>query len=152
MKTIIKQFSELTTDELYEILKLRVDVFVVEQACPYPELDEKDRDSNSYHIFISDENGNITAYCRVLPPGLSYPQASIGRVLVAQAYRNQRLATQLMQKAIDCAKNQWPQSDIQLGAQEYLVDFYQSLGFTTNSDMYLEDGLPHRDMLLTYQK
>ncbi|WP_133408102.1 GNAT family N-acetyltransferase [Parashewanella tropica] len=150
MQTVIKSFSELSTHELYALLKVRVDVFVVEQNCPYPELDEKDRNSDAYHIWFVAEDGNIAAYCRVLPPGVSYPEASIGRVLVAESYRQQRLATQLMKAALECTQKQWPKAGVQIGAQEYLMSFYESLGFEPNSDMYLEDGIPHRDMLLTH--
>ena len=140
-------FNQLTLDQLYDILKLRVDVFVVEQNCPYPELDDKDRHPEAQHLMGLDNQQNIVAYCRILPPGLSYPQASIGRVLIAQHARGQGLGEPLMQQAIQIALAQWPNMGIQIGAQERLTSFYQRLGFKAQSEMYLEDGIPHLDML-----
>ena len=141
------KFDQLTRDELYEILKLRVDVFVVEQNCPYPELDEKDRHPQAMHMLAQDRDGHLVAYCRVLPPGLSYPQASIGRVVVASSHRGQGLAEPLMQQALKKALANWPQAGIQIGAQEHLQKFYQRLGFINHSKVYLEDGIPHIDMM-----
>ncbi|WOT05490.1 GNAT family N-acetyltransferase [Shewanella youngdeokensis] len=145
-------FSELTLDELYDILKLRVDVFVVEQNCPYPELDNKDRQSQTQHLLGIDEQGTIQAYARVLAPGVSYPEVSIGRVIVAEASRGQGVAHTLMQKAISIAVRKWPEQNIQLGGQAHLTDFYQQLGFKPVSDIYLEDGIPHLDMLLSLKQ
>ncbi|MDB2386381.1 GNAT family N-acetyltransferase [Shewanella sp.] len=142
-------FSELKLDELYELLKLRVDVFVVEQNCPYPELDNKDRHSQTQHLLGLDEHGNIQAYARVLAPGVSYPDASIGRVIVSKAARGAGVAHTLMQKAISISVKKWPEHNIQLGGQEHLTGFYQQQGFEPVSDVYLEDGIPHLDMLLT---
>lgn len=142
-------FSELTLDELYELLKLRVDVFVVEQNCPYPELDNKDRHSQTQHLLGVDGQGVIQAYARVLAPGVSYPDASIGRVIVSEAVRGGGVAHILMQKAISISTKKWPEHNIQLGGQEHLKGFYQKLGFEPVSEMYLEDGIPHLDMLLT---
>ncbi|GIU16413.1 MULTISPECIES: GNAT family N-acetyltransferase [unclassified Shewanella] len=145
-------FSELSLNELYDLLKLRVDVFVVEQNCPYPELDDKDRQSQTQHLLGLNEQGVIQAYARVLAPGVSYPDASIGRVIVAQAARGAGVANTLMQKAIAISSKKWPENNIQLGGQEHLKDFYQQLGFKAVSEMYLEDGIPHVDMLLTLEK
>ncbi|WP_299493238.1 GNAT family N-acetyltransferase [uncultured Shewanella sp.] len=141
-------FSQLTLNELYELLKLRVDVFVVEQNCPYPELDDKDRLTDSRHLMGMDDEGNIICYARILAPGVSYSESAIGRVLVKQAARGGGKATQLMRQAIDVALQSWPEHDIQLGAQAYLVGFYENLGFKTVSDVYLEDDIPHVDMRL----
>ena len=150
MPTHMKTFSELTTNTLYDILKLRCDVFVVEQECAYPELDEKDRHPGARHITLLNDAGELIAYSRVLPPTLSYPEPSIGRVAVCQEHRGKGLAKQLVKASIQVIQQQWPNQDIQIGAQEYLLKFYQSLGFENNSDMYLEDGIPHRDMLLKH--
>ncbi|NMH66902.1 GNAT family N-acetyltransferase [Shewanella salipaludis] len=141
------RFDELTRDQLYELLKLRVDVFVVEQACPYPELDDKDRHPQTLHLLGVDAAGQLLAYARLLAPGLSYPQASIGRVAVAKAGRGSGLALALMQQAITLTQAAWPQQGIQIGAQDYLRHFYQKLGFMPHSQVYLEDGIPHLDML-----
>lgn len=143
-------FSELTLEQLYGLLQLRVDVFVVEQNCPYPELDGKDKHPQTRHLLGLDELGHVVAYSRVLAPSLSYPQASIGRVAVAKVIRGQGIANQLMQRAISIAKRHWPNDNIQIGAQDYLRQFYQQHGFVVNSEVYLEDGIEHLDMLLIY--
>ncbi|QYK01084.1 GNAT family N-acetyltransferase [Shewanella psychrotolerans] len=142
-------FIELTTEQLYELIKLRIDVFVVEQNCPYPELDGKDSLADTRHLLGCDKQGRIVAYARILAPGVSYPDASIGRVLVAEYGRGGGVAHQLMQNAIAVARAYWPDANIQIGAQEYLADFYQRQGFMQVSDVYLEDGIPHMDMLLS---
>jgi ElaA protein len=142
-------FSQLTTDSLYDLLALRTDIFVVEQACAYPELDGKDRHPQTLHVLGSDESGSLLAYSRLLPPELSYPQASIGRVVVAKAGRGKGLAQQLMQLSIETALAAWPDAGIQIGAQEYLSRFYQGLNFRVNSEVYLEDGIAHLDMIYT---
>lgn len=139
-------FNQLNANTLYGILKLRVDVFVVEQACAYPELDDKDRHPETLHLIGLSPDGELLAYARILPPGLSYPEASIGRVVVSPAGRGKGLAMPLMQHAIESALTTWPDAGIQIGAQDYLKNFYQKLGFNACSEMYLEDGIPHLDM------
>ncbi|NKF51229.1 GNAT family N-acetyltransferase [Shewanella sp. WXL01] len=140
-------FNQLSLDNLYDLLKLRVDVFVVEQNCPYPELDDKDRDSQTRHLFATNELGKIACYSRVLAPGMSYVQASIGRVIVAQDFRGAKLGVPLMQKSIAIALDAWPDAGIQIGAQHAIESFYQELGFVAASEMYLEDDIPHIDMI-----
>ncbi|MEL4295552.1 GNAT family N-acetyltransferase [Shewanella xiamenensis] len=140
------KFNQLTANTLYEVLKLRVDVFVVEQACAYPELDDKDRHPETQHLIGLSPTGELLTYARILPPGLSYPEASIGRVVVSSAGRGKGLATPLMQRSIEAALSTWPTAGIQIGAQDYLKSFYQKLGFNACSEMYLEDGIPHIDM------
>ncbi|MEZ9141715.1 MULTISPECIES: GNAT family N-acetyltransferase [unclassified Shewanella] len=148
MQWKLVHFNQLSLDELYEVLKLRVDVFVVEQNCPYPELDNKDRLADVKHLLGLNSQGELIAYTRILPAGVSYPEASIGRVIIAEQGRGKGIAHALMQRSIDVVKTQWPQTSIQIGAQQHLSDFYQQQGFTVNSEMYLEDGIPHIDMLL----
>lgn len=145
MKFQLKTFNELTTTELYNILKERTDVFVVEQNCPYPEVDGKDL--QSYHLF-KEENGEIIAYLRILPPGVSYPELSIGRVLVKEDYRGQKLAQQMMEEALSYITSELKETTVKIQAQHYLEDFYRSFGFEVISEVYLEDGIPHIDMLL----
>ena len=140
-------FNQLTTEQLYDVLKLRVDIFVVEQNCPYPELDDKDRMSGTYHLLGVDVDGNLLAYARVLAPGVSYQESSIGRVAVAMSARGKGIALRLMGQAIALARQHWPKDKIKIGAQEYLLDFYQGLGFKPASEVYLEDGIPHLDMI-----
>lgn len=140
-------FVQLDNQTLYEMLKLRVDVFVVEQHCPYPELDGKDTVTNAKHLLGRAASG-IQAYARLLPPGCSYAECSIGRVLVASDARGQGLARELMQRAVANCRELWPDSAIRIGAQEHLRQFYESLGFVAVSAVYLEDGIPHLEMLL----
>ncbi|WP_010287531.1 GNAT family N-acetyltransferase [Kurthia massiliensis] len=141
----LKPFDALTTKELYAILYERTNVFVVEQNCPYLEVDGKDE--ASYHLF-KEEDGVIVAYLRILPPGVSYEQASLGRVLVKQTHRGQGIAQQLVQKGIDFVHASLGEKTIKIQAQAYLCDFYGSFGFEAISDVYLEDDIPHIDMLL----
>jgi ElaA protein len=139
----VKSFAQLTTNQLYDLLKLRIDVFVVEQECYYPDLDEIDREQKTLHIFNYQE-GKITSYCRVLAPGVVYKEESaIGRVIVSQQFRGQNLGYELMQQAITQTDRLWPENTCHISAQEHLAKFYNSLGFEQISDMYLEDGIPH---------
>ncbi|AHG78293.1 GNAT family N-acetyltransferase [Mannheimia varigena] len=133
-----KGFDELTTLELFEIYKLRTAVFVVEQNCPYQEVDDKDL--QAVHFFAK----NLTAYCRLIPADNG---VHIGRVLVAKEYRGAGLARELVQKAMDYCLEHLPTQPIHAQAQSYLQEFYESFGFKAVSDVYLEDGIPHLDMV-----
>ncbi|MFX3888770.1 GNAT family N-acetyltransferase [Streptococcus suis] len=144
MQWEIKSFDQLSLQELYGILTLRVDVFVVEQACPYPEVDGKD--PNCLHLLGMD-NGELVAYLRILPAGLSYDEVSIGRVVIKPSHRGKGLGRPMMEQAIACITTEWKESQIKIGAQAYLEKFYQSLGFEPISEVYLEDDIPHLDML-----
>lgn len=139
------KFDALNTHQLFELLKLRVDVFVVEQECAYPELDEKDRHSQTHHL-LGWENDELVAYARLLPPGVSYSSVSIGRVAIRGEYRKNGAGKALVAEAIARCELLWPHQAIEIGAQEYLLDFYQAFGFKATSTMYLEDGIPHVDM------
>lgn len=143
----IKKFSELTTYELYDILKLRSEVFVVEQNCVYQDIDSNDK--LSYHLFLEDEE-EIMAYLRILPKGVSYPETSIGRVLTKAEHRKRGLSREMMNRAISFIVNTLEEKEIRISAQSYLLGFYNSLGFEPVSDIYLEDGIEHIEML--YQK
>ncbi|WP_042142368.1 GNAT family N-acetyltransferase [Paucisalibacillus sp. EB02] len=139
-----KNFNELTNHELYSILKARTDVFVVEQNCAYPELDNYDQESIHYYGTIKNE---IAAYVRLLPKGLKYEDAAaIGRVLVSKKFRSHGIAREIMERSIDFIVDEWKENNIKIQAQDYLKDFYRSLGFIQISDVYLEDGIPHIDM------
>ncbi len=142
----IKPFDRLSIHELYDLLKLRVDVFVVEQNCVYPELDEKDRYPDTLHLTGRNENRKLVAYLRILPPGLSFEQPGIGRVVVSREYRAKGLCHTMMQTAVDQAGRIWPGMGIKISAQVYLEAFYQSYGFRKISEPYLEDGIPHLEM------
>lgn len=142
---LCKKFEELTLEELYEILKLRSEVFVVEQNCIYNDIDGKDK--TSFHVIIK-ENNEITAYLRVLPPGISYENASLGRVLVAKDARGMGYAKAIVTEGINCILRNFNTNKITIGAQEYLKDFYSEFGFKPVSEVYDEDGIPHLDMTL----
>ena len=143
MEFIIKRFEELTLYELYEILKVRVSVFVVEQECTYQEVDEKDK--NAYHVFIKD-NEVIKAYLRVLDKGISFDEVSIGRVLTTE--RGIGLGDKILEKGIEVAKEKMNADKIRIEAQCYAKGFYERFGFKQVSDEFLEDGIPHIEMLL----
>ncbi|SEA87368.1 ElaA protein [Thalassobacillus cyri] len=138
-------FQQLSNKKLYQILKLRVDIFVVEQECAYPEMDGHDEAST--HLWV-EEDDEIIAYCRLVPAGDKYPYVSIGRVLVNRDYRSQGYAQQLMNKAIAAIKDQGEAKEIFLQGQEHLLHFYSSFGFKEISHVYMDDGIPHVDMLL----
>lgn len=144
MNWTIKTFGELTTEELYEILKLRAEVFVVEQDCVYQDLDEKDK--KAYHLFTQN-NGEVVAYLRILQKGVSYPEMAIGRVVTKDTHRRKGLAREMMQKAIGYIEGELHESVIKISAQKYLLEFYKSLGFKVISEVYLEDGIEHVEMI-----
>lgn len=142
-----KHFNQLTVDELYDALKLRVDVFVVEQTCYYPELDDCDRHEDTLHL-LGYHDDKLVAYLRILPPGVTYPEyVSIGRVATRQDMRSQGLGHPLIKLGIELCGQHWPGTDIKISAQQHLEKYYLQHGFTTVSDMYLEDNIPHIAML-----
>ncbi|TWT24640.1 GNAT family N-acetyltransferase [Planomicrobium sp. CPCC 101110] len=136
-------FNDLSVGKLYEILKLRVDVFVVEQECPYPELDGLDQES--IHLEYA-EGGKTLAYARLVPAGVKYEIPSIGRVIVHPEARGRGLAKQLMTHCMEYILSEWKAEEIQLQGQVYLQEFYESFGFQPVSEAYDEDGIPHVDM------
>lgn len=146
------QFASLTNQQLFNALRLRCDVFVVEQQCIYPDLDDKDALPDSIHVLSestdNQRNNNVIAYARCLAPGVSYKGCSIGRVVVAGDMRGHGIAKQLMLRAIEICRATWPKHTIQIGAQVYLQSFYESLGFEAFSAPYDEDGIMHIDMQL----
>ncbi|MGB7994593.1 MAG: GNAT family N-acetyltransferase [Photobacterium halotolerans] len=142
------RFDQLSTDQLYDIMKLRVDVFVVEQNCPYPELDGHDKARDVHHL-IAYDNGTLMAYLRLLPAGTTYDNVSIGRVITAQAARGKGVGNTLLTQGLAYAEQLWPGQDIDIGAQSHLQSYYGRFGFEPSSDEYLEDGIPHIDMRLT---
>jgi len=140
-----KALDELSTQELFSILQLRQDVFVVEQECPYPDIDETDQ--LAMHCYGLDQNRELIAYARLIKPGVSYPEASIGRVVVAPAARGLKLGKLLMLESLKEMARLYPQQTIKIGAQEHLEKFYTDLGFVRSSAMYIEDGIPHIHMI-----
>ncbi|MEF9934107.1 MAG: GNAT family N-acetyltransferase [Clostridium sp.] len=143
MDITIKKFEELSNKELYNILKARFEVFVLEQNCTEEDCDDKDYES--YHLQYI-ENGELVAYLRIPTKGVSYEETSIGRVLVRSKYRKKGIARDMMKIAISFIENTLGEKAIKISAQEYLVDFYSSLGFEKVSDIYDEGGIPHVKM------
>ena len=145
-KFICKKFDELSLHELYEIMVLRQEVFVVEQDCPY--LDADGKDPMAWHLMGFQENGKLIAYTRLLPKGISYEKyPSIGRVVTSQSARGSGLGRELMEQSIGWMEELFPGEGIKIGAQCYLEKFYKSLGFEIVGEQYLEDGIPHYPML-----
>ncbi|RTE85984.1 GNAT family N-acetyltransferase [Lysobacter sp. N42] len=140
MTWTVKAFSELNVSEVYAMWKLRQDVFVVEQTCPYPDIDGTDEDW--FHL-LGWEGDQLVAYARLMWVN---DEARIGRVVVAQSARGRSLGREVMQQAMKFIHATHANSSIVLSAQTYLLDFYQSLGFVSTSDTYLEDDIPHQEM------
>ncbi len=145
LKWTYKSFADLTTYELYKILGLRCEVFVVEQHCNYQDVDGKDLKCR--HLMAWDKE-NLVAYTRILPPGVSYVEASIGRVLTSPRYRGIGAGIALMQNSVEKVYETHGHQAIKIGAQLYLQKFYEGFGFVKCSDEYLEDEIPHILMLL----
>ncbi len=141
MQWFLKKYKELTLYEFHDILQLRIDVFVVEQNCPYPELDNKD--GIAFHFYCTDKNGKIIAYTRIFKPGDYYKEAAFGRVVVHQDFRNQKLGYELVEQTISKMKQLFGDIPIKIGAQTYLNKFYTSFGFQQVGEEYIEDGIPH---------
>lgn len=139
----IKPFNELSTPELYEVLKLRIEVFVVEQNCIYQDIDGKD--SKAIHV-LGYYNGDLAAYCRIFDAGYYFDEASIGRVIVSPKYRDKKFGHDLMKVAIEAVEANFNKKEITISAQMYLQKFYESHGFVKTSEMYLEDDIPHIQM------
>lgn len=147
MDIIIKTYQELTKDELYDLLKLRTDVFVVEQNCPYPELDNKDQ--IAIHV-LGMKDAQISAYTRIFKANDYFENhAAMGRIATNDKFRSQNLGRDIVKASIDyCWKLYGKESLIKISAQTYLTTFYESFGFQTDGDEFLEDGIPHIHMIL----
>lgn len=141
-----KSFSELTTTELYAILRLRTEVFVVEQNCVFQDMDDKDQKSE--HL-MGWKGNDLVAYARILPPEISYTEPSIGRVVSDPRYRRIGAGRTLMREAIKRTVERHGKQPIRIGAQLYLKKFYSDLGFIPQGEIYLEDGIDHIEMLWT---
>ena len=143
MNLYIKHFNELTTMELYSILRARAEIFVVEQDCVYQDLDNKDL--NAWHVWFEDEDG-VAAYCRVLDKGVSYEgEGSIGRVITVK--RGTGLGYKVMMEGIRVAEEKFGQTSLRISAQQYAQGFYEKCGFVRVSEPYLEDDIPHVQMV-----
>ena len=137
-------FNALNLTQLYAILAARSAVFIVEQNCPYQDID--DIDQISHHLCGWTQDGRLAAYLRIVPPNIKYAEASLGRVITNQFARGTGIGKQLVQQGIQEANRLHPNHALRIGAQQYLEKFYQSFGFMTDSAIYLEDGIPHIEM------
>ena len=146
MKWQLKKFNDLSLEEFHDIVQLRINIFVVEQDCPYPELDNKDQ--IAYHFFGSTDNRKIIAYTRLFAPGDYYEQAAIGRVVVHKDFRKEGIGIELMKGSIESLVKLFQVKSIKIGAQTYLQNFYESLGFKSTGYHYMEDGIPHIYMIM----
>jgi ElaA protein len=144
MEWHVKSFQGLSSEELYEILRLRSEVFVIEQHCIYQDMDRLDK--QAFHL-LGWHEGCLAAYARLLPPGLSYPDASIGRVVVAPAFRSMNFGRALMKEAVSQCEKMFDTRSITISAQLYLLKFYRELGFAEIGDSYPEDDIPHIKMI-----
>jgi ElaA protein len=141
----IKHFNQLGTNELYDMIAIRLKVFVVEQNCPYQDLDGKDK--TAHHLLGKIDGNRIIATARILPPGSSYEEISIGRVVLDESLRGMKIGNQLMIEAMQFIEREFGKKSIRISAQEYLEKFYQSLGFVSLDKRYLEDNIPHVEMI-----
>lgn len=145
--SVIKKFDQLSNEELYQIIALRISIFIVEQDCPYQEMDGMDQVCT--HLYFKEkESDKIIATCRISPPETIYTYPSIGRVAVSKEKRSSGLGKDLMNLAIDECRKAYPGKTIKIAAQQYLETFYTNLGFRKITEIYLWDGIPHIDMLL----
>jgi ElaA protein len=143
MKYHTKTFSELTTKELYEILKLRADVFVVEQNCPYPDPDGKDQKAIHVMGLVGEE---LAAYARCFAPGYYFKECAIGRVVVSGKFRGKEYGKEIMKESVRQCETKYNAKEILVSAQKYLEKFYNELGFIAEGEVYLEDNIPHIKM------
>ena len=143
IKWKIKRFEALSVFELYNLMQLRSEVFVVEQNCVYQDVDGEDE--KALHL-IGEDNGETVAYCRLFKPKEYFDEASIGRVIVKANRRDEKLGHSLMKEAIDAVKSEFNEIKITISAQLYLKKFYESHGFIQTSETYLEDDIPHIEM------
>jgi len=143
------RFEDLSPSDIYQILKIRQEVFVLEQDCAY--LDADNLDMNAWHLIVWNKNdqgkSKISGYLRIVYPGLKYKEPAIGRLLTDITNRNRGLGKQLMEKALTKIQKEYPACSTRISAQTYLIDFYTDLGFKTINHPYDEDGIPHIEML-----
>ena len=141
----IHSWEDLSKEDFYQIARKRCEVFVVEQKCAYQDFDN--RDQESYHVIGKNEEGEIVAYTRIIKPGVAYKETSIGRVLVVEKARGLELGKEVMIKSMDFIVEHIKDKNIRLSAQEYLLKFYEDLGYVSTGKKYLEDEIPHVEMV-----
>ncbi len=143
----VKHYPELTTNEFHDIIALRLKAFVVEQNCSYLDLDGKDK--KCYHLICRDGFGKVVATARILPPGISYPEVSIGRVVLDQEIRGKGIGHQLMEQSMKFIKEEFGSVPVRISAQKHLENYYNTHNFFSTGKEYLEDDIPHVEMLNT---
>jgi len=143
---ILKSFSELSVEDLYKILHLRNEVFIIEQNCIYSDTDFKDQ--HCHHLMFFNAS-NLMAYARIVPPGISFKEASIGRVITHSGARGTGLGKILMRTALDECRKIYGNVPVRIGAQCYATNFYSALGFVESGQEYVEDGIPHIEMVVS---
>jgi ElaA protein len=141
---LFKRFDELSLHELYAILRLRNEVFAVEQNCVYPDMDNKDQ--SSYHV-MGWKDDKLLAYTRIMPPGIAYTEPSIGRVATSSSARGEGIGKKLMERSIEHIYDRFGNIPIKISAQLYLIKFYKDFGFRATGPAYLEDGIEHIEMV-----
>lgn len=144
---IFKDFSQLSIKEMYEVMQLRQEVFIVEQDCPY--LDADGKDQQSHHLLGYDIEGVLVAYLRLLAPGVSYSEISLGRIVTSTKCRGKGIGKMLMKQGINESELLYGKVSIRISAQSYLISFYRAFGFEIIGSEYLEDNIPHTEMLRT---
>lgn len=137
-------FNDLNVNQLHDIISLRISVFVIEQNCIYPELDGKDK--AAHHVLLSNEKQEIIGTARILSPGVTYPEVSIGRVVVAEKYRQLKFGHLILQVSLGFIEKNFGRQNIRMSAQTHLTAFYETHGFQSTGKCYLEDGIPHTEM------
>ena len=141
----VKSFQELSLEEFHDIIALRIQIFIIEQNCPYQEVDGKDK--LAHHLFFKNEMDEIIAVTRILPQGISYEEVAIGRVAVHEDYRGTGLGNQLMSDSMNFVRDKYGDVPVRLSAQKHLENYYGNHGFKSTGKEYLEDGIPHVEML-----
>jgi ElaA protein len=141
----VKSFQELSLEVFHDIIALRIQIFIIEQNCPYQEVDGKDK--LAHHLFFKNEMDEIIAVTRILPQGISYAEVAIGRVVVHEDYRGTGLGNQLMADSMNFVRDKYGEVPVRLSAQKHLENYYGNHGFKSTGNEYLEDGIPHVEML-----
>ena len=145
MMTEIKHYRNLELDEFHDLVQLRIAVFVIEQNCPYQDLDGIDKDS--FHVMVKNEENKIIETARIIPPGITYEYPSVGRVVSHPDFRGLKLGHLLMKESLNFIDLTFGKIGVVLSAQEHLENFYKAHGFEATSMRYLEDGIPHVKMI-----
>ncbi len=145
IRLMLVPFQQLSTAQLYALLKLRCEVFVVEQECIYQDIDGLDE--VAMHLLVADVSAQLLAYARILPPSTAFQEAAIGRIVTHRSWRGKGYGRWLISQSVESARQLYPEKGIRIGAQAHLQDFYQDCGFETVGEPYDEDGILHVEML-----